>query len=143
MMRGAIVVLALMLAVASAGMALCEMVCAAGGHGDTTVASIDTATTSDVMSCHGGETDATTHNSSLPHGPSHGNTRHAGGHLHARIVATAGAKTPTARAATISVVNNFHPKVALVISLYEYSRSSLNLPPIKLSSAFATGVLRI
>src|SRR5882724_5835857 len=113
MMRGAIVVLALMLAVASAGTTLCEMDCAAGGRADTTVASADAVSSSDVMPCHGGENGTTQHSASLPHGQSRGDTGHSGEHLHARIVATATAKITAVRTITISVANNLQSRLVL------------------------------
>jgi hypothetical protein len=142
-LRGAIFGLALILAVASAGTTLCEMDCTASEHSDATVASTDTASNVDVMTCHGGESDSALHNSSSPQGQSHRSPKHTGGHLHARIVATAAAKAPAARAVTISISSNLLSSIPLPTKRNAFLQGNRIFPPINLSSAFATGVLRI
>jgi hypothetical protein len=144
MMRAAIIVLALMLAVASAGMALCEMDCAAGGHAASATAMMEHATSAATSHCDGEQMDSAQHDAPAQHGSSSGNTKH-GVHLHPRIVATASARIQISpkRAFSDIAVNSaaFGSGIFARVegNLWNHSSS----PPINFLPVFSTGVLRI
>jgi hypothetical protein len=143
--RGSIVVLALVLAVASAGTVLCEMDCAAGGHAEAAAAMSDSASGVATSHCDGEQMDSARHDMPSPHGSSGGNTQHSVVHLHLRIVATVGAK---AQISPPRILSNFAITPvsfgsAILVRLEANFQNNNSSPPIKSPSAFSTGVLRI
>jgi hypothetical protein len=141
--RGQIVVLALVLAIASAGTVLCEMDCVAGGHAEASTALRDSASGAAASHCDGEQMDPPRHD--MPNSDSGGNTKHSGAHSHPRIVATPGAEVQLSRALTLSnfAVAPASFGSAVIASIEGNLRNNNSSPPINSPSAFSTGVLRI
>jgi hypothetical protein len=136
-MRGLMIVLALVLVVASAGTVLCERDCAAVGHAASSIAMPPMGV--GASHCDGEQID------SSQHGNSGGSTKHGGAHLHSGIVATVGARVLISPAITFSAfaVASVDLGAALLASGDEHSWNSNSSPPIDFPSGFSSGVLRI
>jgi hypothetical protein len=143
--RSAIVVLALVLVVASAGTVLCEMECAAGGHTDAAAAIGAGASGVTTSHCDGEQMDSGRHEMPMPDGSSGGNRKHSGAHSHLRIVATAGAEVQISPALILSdfAVTPVSFGSAIPGSVAGNFWNNNSSPPIKSPSVFSTGVLRI
>jgi hypothetical protein len=148
-MRGFVIVLAMVLAVASAGTVLCEMDCAAGEHAASVAGMTDDAANGASSHCSGERIDSTRHDMSARHGSSgddtkrSGNTKHSSAHSHLRIVATAAARiqiSPPRLSSDFAPVS-FGP--AIFARVEENFWNNNSSPPIKPPSVFSTGVLRI
>jgi hypothetical protein len=143
--RGQIVVLALVLAIASAGTVLCEMDCVAGGHIDSATTMSDSASGVATSHCDGEQTDSPRHDVPAPHGSSDGNTKHSGGHSHPRIVATATASIqilPQRTFSNLAVISDLFSSCTFV-GVEGNLRNNNSSPPINSPAVFSTGVLRI
>jgi hypothetical protein len=144
LLRGLIIVLALVLAIASGGTVLCEMDCAAGGHASPAAAINDGMASTPTSHCDGEQMDSSHHTLS-PHGSSTENPKRGGAHLHPRIVATVAAgiqilpKRTSSDFAVNSVVVGSGIFVRVEANLWNHNSS----PPINLPSVFSAGVLRI
>jgi hypothetical protein len=141
-MRGAIILLALVLAIASVGTVLCEMDCAAGGNAES-VAAMGPMNTG-ASHCDGEQMDSTSQDLGAHHGSSGGNTKHRA-HLHTGIVATVGARvliSPRIKFSEFAVasIDFGAPMFAGADENFWKSNSSR---PINSSFDFAAGVLRI
>jgi hypothetical protein len=143
--RGQIVVLALVLAIASAGKVLCEMDCAAGGHTEASAALRDSASGAAASHCDGEQMDSPRPDMPAPHGSSDGNSKHSGAHSHLRIVATATARIQISPAQILSdfAVTPVSSGAAISESVAGKFRNNSSSPPLKSPSVFSTGVLRI
>ena len=143
--RGQIVVLALVLAIASAGTVLCEMDCVAGGHIDSATATSDSASGVATSHCDGEQMDSARHDNPIPNSDSGGNTKHNGAHSHLRIVATATARIQISPVQILSdfAVTPVSSGAAISESVAGKFRNNSSSPPLKSPSVFSTGVLRI
>jgi|SRR5579864_896479 len=143
--RGSIVVLALVLAAASAGTVLCEMDCAAGGHAEAAASLSDSASGVATSHCDGEQMDSARHDMPTPHGSSGGNTKHSGAHSHLRIVATVSAEVQISPALILSnfagTPVSFSSAILARRGANFWNRNSS--PPIKSPPVFSAGVLRI
>jgi hypothetical protein len=152
--RGSIVILALVLAVASAGTVMCEMNCAACGNetsgrtitdeGTNVVLAANNASSSVVMAhCHGDRNETARNRMPASHDPSGGTTNHHGVHVHPRIVATAVAGISISL--SVSIFRAIHTVSNAVPAVYtfEFSSNNNSSPPINSPFVFAAGVLRI
>jgi hypothetical protein len=151
--RSAVILLALVLAVASAGTVLCEMECAACGFETSSRAMTDGAADFDAINvassstamphCEGDQNETARNNTPVSHGPSSGTTHHHGVHVHPRIVATAAVGASISPSASIfAAVHTVSDTVPPVYN-FEFSSNNNSPPPINSPSVFATGVLRI
>ena len=136
-MRGFVIVLAMVLAVASPGTVLCEMDCAAVGHAAATVAM--TPMSVGGSHCDGEQSDLSAH-----HGNSGGNTKH-GAHLHSGMVATVGAAVVASPVNTFSdfAIASVDFGAPVTAHAGENSWNNNSSPPINSSSVLAPRVLRI
>lgn len=143
--RGTILVIALVLAVGSAGTVLCEMDCAAGGHTEAAAAMSDGAGGVATSRCDGEQMDSARRDMPMPNKSSGGNTKHSGGHSHSRIVATTTARIQIspARTFSVSVVNAAASGSPLFVRIDQTLWHDNSPPPIKSASVFAASVLRI
>jgi hypothetical protein len=150
-MRGSMIILALVLAVASPGTVLCEMNCAAGEHVASAAGMTDGAANVASSHCDGERIDLARHDMSARHGSSggntkrSGNTKHSSAHSHLRIVATVGAEVQISPALLLSdfavvAVSFAAANFARIEETFWNNNSS---PPIRPPSDFSTGVLRI
>jgi hypothetical protein len=141
-MRGFMIVLALVLVVASAGTVLCEKDCAAGGHAASAVAM--TPMSVGTSHCDGEQVDLSAQDSSTHHGNSGGHTKH-GAHLHSGIVATITAQvlvSPPRTSISFAVAPTAFGVRGSARSNENFWKNNSS-PPINSLSVFATGVLRI
>jgi hypothetical protein len=143
MVRSAIIVLALVLAVASAGTVLCEMDCAVFGHAASAAAMTDGSYGGATLHCQGEQNEIAHHQMPAPHRTSSGNTKHSGAHLHARIVATATARVQISPVVTFSAVIPVAFGAAICARTDEASWNDSSSPPVNSPSVFASSVLRI
>jgi hypothetical protein len=145
MIRGAIISLALVLAVASAGTVLCEMDCAAGEHAASAAAMTDGVANGASSHCSGERIDSARRDMSARHGSSGGDTKHTGAHSHLRIVATVRAEVQISPALLLSdfAVIPASFDAAIFARVEENFWNNNSSPPIKPPSVFSTGVLRI
>jgi hypothetical protein len=144
-MRALMIVLALLLAVASAGTVLCEMDCAAGGHTQAAAAMSDSASGLATSHCDGEQMDSARHDMPAPHGSSGGNTKHGGVHLHPRIMATTTPRIQISPSLRFSgaVTGQIVFSATLAARTVETFRNDGSPPPINFPSVFSSGVLRI
>lgn len=143
--RGSIVVLALVFVFASAGTILCEMDCAAGGHAEFEATTAALAPMNAGTShCDGEQMDSAKQEMGSHHGNSNGNRKH-GAHLHAGIVATVSARVLISPRIKVSefVVASVDFGESVFAGADENFWRNNSSPPISSSIVFAAGVLRI
>jgi len=142
--RGSIILLALMLALASAGTVLCETDCAAGEHAEAAAAMGGTESGA-ASHCDGERIDGARHDMAAHHGSPGGNAKHGGAHSHLRIVATVGAEVQIAPALILSdfAITPMNFGTAIFRRVDENFWKSNSSPPTKSPLVFSTGVLRI
>jgi hypothetical protein len=143
--RGFMIVLALVFAVANAGTVLCEMDCAAGGHAESSAAITDGVASGAASHCDGERIDSARLDAQGHHGNSNGNTKHDGAHSHLRFVATVGAEVRISPAIKVSdfAVSPVHFDSTNFVRGEENFWNNNSSPPINSSFVFAAGVLRI
>jgi hypothetical protein len=144
-MRGFMILLALIFAFASAGTVLCETNCAAGASAASGAGMPDGSEKVATSHCDGEQTDASRQDAPVHHRNSGGNTKHDGAHSHLRIVATASAEVQVSPALTFSnfAATPVNFGAALFARVEQNSWNNNSSPPLKSSSVFSTGVLRI
>jgi hypothetical protein len=143
MMRGLIILLAIVFALASAGSVLCEIDCASGGSLQGKISMEGNANGATSMRCHNHEGSKLSHDRPAPDRNSGGNTKKCGVHGHTRIVAKANAGTraiPAGASRTPALVSGSRAGSAFNENNL---RSSDFSPPISPPSVFTIGVLRI
>lgn len=140
--RGFLIVLALVLIVASAGTVLCERDCAADGHAASAAAMAPMNV--GISHCDGEQSDSSARDLSTHHRSSGGNTRH-GAHLHSGIVATVTARVSVSPVIAFLgyAVASVGLRASVISRADENSWNNNSSPPTSSSSVFATGVLRI
>jgi len=143
--RGQIVVLALVLAIASAGTVLCEMDCVAGGHAEAATAMSDSASGAATSHCDGEQMDSARQDKTMPNGDTGGNTKHNGAHSHSRIIATTITRIQISPAQILSgfAVTTAFSGTTFLESVAGNFRNNSSSPPLESPSVFSTGVLRI
>jgi hypothetical protein len=144
-MRGSMIVLALVFAIANAGTVLCDMDCAAGGRTEAAAAMGDGASGAATSHCSAEQMDSSRHDMPAPHNSSGGNTKHSAVHLHPRIVATATARIQISPRHTSSYfVTDSVPSSSGILARGEANlRNNNSSPPIESPPVFSSSVLRI
>jgi hypothetical protein len=144
-MRGFMIVLAMVLALASAGTVLCEMDCAAGGHTESDAKTVAmTPMNAGASHCDGDQMNSAAQDMGAHHGSSSGSRKH-GAHLHTGIVATVGARvliSPQIKFSEFAVAS-VDLGARVFASFDENLWKNNSSPPINSSSVLSTGVLRI